>query len=516
MFTSRILNLHDMDRKVLLMILDGWGEGKHNWTNAIYTQGAPYIDSLRARYPFSHLQACGEYVGLPDGQMGNSEVGHLNLGAGRVVYQDLVKINMACREHKLLENPEIKAVYDYASKNGKQLHLMGLASMGGVHSSLAHVYEFLAVAKQYGIEKVFVHCFMDGRDTDPKSGKGFVEELEKNMAATTGKVASICGRYYAMDRDKRWERIKLAYDMLVKGEGAKFSSASEAIQASYDEGVTDEFIKPVCITGADGKPVGTIQEDDAVIFFNFRNDRAREITSVLTQEDMPDFGMKTLPLYYCCLTPYDDKFHGLHILFNKENVQDTLGETVAKAGKRQLRIAETEKYAHVTFFFNGGREDRFENEDRILVNSPKVPTYDLLPEMSAQEVTEKLTEVLKTGKEDMVILNFANGDMVGHTGVFQAICRAVAKVDKCVEEVVETAIANDYAVLLTADHGNADHAYNDDGTPNTAHSLNTVQFIVINAGVDHVKDGKLADVAPTILKLMGIPQPAAMTGEPLV
>ena len=516
MFTSRILNLHDMDRKVLLMILDGWGEGKHNWTNAIYTQGAPYIDSLRARYPFSHLQACGECVGLPDGQMGNSEVGHLNLGAGRVVYQDLVKINMACREHKLLENPEIKAVYDYASKNGKQLHLMGLASMGGVHSSLAHVYEFLAVAKQYGIEKVFVHCFMDGRDTDPKSGKGFVEELEKNMAATTGKVASICGRYYAMDRDKRWERVKLAYDMLVKGEGAKFSSASEAIQASYDEGVTDEFIKPVCITGADGKPVGTIQEDDAVIFFNFRNDRAREITSVLTQEDMPDFGMKTLPLYYCCLTPYDDKFHGLHILFNKENVQDTLGETVAKAGKRQLRIAETEKYAHVTFFFNGGREDRFENEDRILVNSPKVPTYDLLPEMSAQEVTEKLTEVLKTGKEDMVILNFANGDMVGHTGVFQAICRAVAKVDKCVEEVVETAIANDYAVLLTADHGNADHAYNDDGTPNTAHSLNTVQFIVINAGVDHVKDGKLADVAPTILKLMGIPQPAAMTGEPLV
>ncbi len=516
MLTSKILNLHDMDRKVLLMILDGWGEGKHNWTNAIYTQGAPYIDSLRARYPFSHLQACGEYVGLPDGQMGNSEVGHLNLGAGRVVYQDLVKINMACREHKLLENPEIKAVYDYASKNGKQLHLMGLASMGGVHSSLAHVYEFLAVAKQYGIEKVFVHCFMDGRDTDPKSGKGFVEELEKNMAATTGKVASICGRYYAMDRDKRWERVKLAYDMLVKGEGAKFSSASEAIQASYDEGVTDEFIKPVCITGADGKPVGTIQQDDAVIFFNFRNDRAREITSVLTQEDMPDFGMKTLPLYYCCLTPYDDKFHGLHILFNKENVQDTLGETVAKAGKRQLRIAETEKYAHVTFFFNGGREDRFENEDRILVNSPKVPTYDLLPEMSAQEVTEKLTEVLKTGKEDMVILNFANGDMVGHTGVFQAICRAVAKVDKCVEEVVETAIANDYAVLLTADHGNADHAYNDDGTPNTAHSLNTVQFIVINAGVDHVKDGKLADVAPTILKLMGIPQPVAMTGEPLV
>ena len=467
-----------MNRKVLLMILDGWGEGEHNWTNAIYTQGAPYIDSLRAKYPTGHLQACGEYVGLPDGQMGNSEVGHLNLGAGRVVYQDLVKINMACRDHKLLDNKEIKAAYDYVAKTGKQLHFMGLASMGGVHSSLEHVYEFLAVAKQYNLDKVFVHCFMDGRDTDPKSGKGFVEELEKKMAETTGKVASVCGRYYAMDRDKRWERVKLAYDLLVKGEGAKFTSATDGIQASYDEGVTDEFIKPVSVTDAEGNALGTIQEGDAVIFFNFRNDRARELTSVLTQEDQPDFGMKTLPLYYCCFTPYDDKFQGVHILFDKENVQDTLGETVAKAGKRQLRIAETEKYAHVTFFFNGGREDQFENEDRILV--------------------------------------FANGDMVGHTGVFSAICRAVAKVDKCVREVVETAVANDYVVLLTADHGNADHAYNADGSPNTAHSLNPVQFIVINAGVEHVKDGKLADVAPTILKLMGIPQPEAMTGEPLV
>ena len=408
-----------MNRKVLLMILDGWGEGEHNWTNAIYTQGAPYIDSLRAKYPTGHLQACGEYVGLPDGQMGNSEVGHLNLGAGRVVYQDLVKINMACRDHKLLDNKEIKAAYDYVAKTGKQLHFMGLAS----------------VAKQYNLDKVFVHCFMDGRDTDPKSGKGFVEELERKMAETTGKVASVCGRYYAMDRDKRWERVKLAYDLLVKGEGAKFTSATEGIQASYDEGVTDEFIKPVSVTDAEGNALGTIREGDAVIFFNFRNDRARELTSVLTQEDLPDFGMKTLPLYYCCFTPYDDKFQGVHILFDKENVQDTLGETVAKAGKRQLRIAETEKYAHVTFFFNGGREDQFENEDRILVKSPKVPTYDLLPEMSAQEVTEKLVEVLNTGKEDMIILNFANGDMVGHTGVFSAICRAVAKVDKCVKEV---------------------------------------------------------------------------------
>ncbi|MDD6975259.1 MAG: 2,3-bisphosphoglycerate-independent phosphoglycerate mutase [Bacteroidales bacterium] len=507
-----------MERKVLLMILDGWGEGKHDWTNAIYTQGAPYIDSLREKYPFSHLQACGEYVGLPDGQMGNSEVGHLNLGAGRVVYQDLVKINIACRDHKLLENAEIKAAYDYAKANGKALHLMGLASMGGVHSSLAHVYEFLAVAKEYGLEKVFVHCFMDGRDCDPKSGKGFVEELEKEMAGSCGKVASVCGRFYAMDRDKRWDRVKQAYDMLVSGEGIKATSATAAIEASYAEGVTDEFIKPTVITGADGEAVGKIAEGDAVIFFNFRNDRARELTSVLTQQDMPEAGMHTLPLYYCCMTPYDASFKGVHILFPKENVEDTLGETVAKAGKRQLRIAETEKYAHVTFFFNGGREAQFENEDRILVNSPKVPTYDLLPEMSATEVTEKLVTAIQTGKEDMIILNFANGDMVGHTGVYTSICRAVAKIDQCVKKVVEAAISQGYAVLLTADHGNADNAVNPDGTPNTAHSLNTVQFIVINAGdeVKSVKDGKLADVAPTILKLMGIAQPAAMTGEALI
>lgn len=500
------------------MILDGWGEGRHDWTNAIYTQGAPYIESLRAKYPFGHLQACGEYVGLPEGQMGNSEVGHLNLGAGRVVYQDLVKINMACRDHKLLENAEIKAAYDYVKSTGRKLHFMGLASMGGVHSSLNHVYEFLAVAKEYGLEDVFVHCFMDGRDTDPKSGKGFIADLEAEMAKTTGKVASVCGRYYAMDRDKRWERVQLAYDLLVKGEGTKATSATDAIEASYNEGVTDEFIKPIVITGADGNAVGKVEEGDAVIFFNFRNDRAREITSVLTQQDMPEFGMKTLPLYYCCLTPYDASFKGVHILFDKENVQDTLGETVAKAGKRQLRIAETEKYAHVTFFFNGGREAQFENEDRILVSSPKVATYDLLPEMSAPEVTEKLVEVLKTGKEDMVILNFANGDMVGHTGVYSAICRAVARIDRCVKEVVETAVANDYVVLITADHGNADNALNVDGSPNTAHSLNEVQFIVVNGGdgIREVKDGKLADVAPTILKLMGIPQPAAMTGQPLI
>ena len=498
------------------MILDGWGEGRHDHSNAIYTQGQPFIDSLRAKYPYSHLNACGEYVGLPDGQMGNSEVGHMNLGAGRVVYQDLVKINIACREHKLLQNKEIAAAYDYVKRTGKKLHFMGLCSHGGVHSSLNHLYEFLAEAKNQGLEDVYVHCFMDGRDTDPRSGLGFVAELEEQMAKTTGKVASVCGRFYAMDRDKRWDRVKAAYDMLVEGKGAEFESAQDAIKASYAADVTDEFIKPVVITEG-GKPVATIEEGDAVIFYNFRNDRARELTAVLTQNDMPEQGMHTLPLYYCCLTPYDATFKGLHILFDKEIVTDTLGETLAKYGKHQLRIAETEKYAHVTFFFNGGREAPFENEDRILVNSPKVATYDLQPEMSAPEVAEKLIEAIKTEKEDAIILNFANGDMVGHTGVYDAICKAVKTIDSLVEKVVTAAIEHDYVVLLTADHGNADYAVNEDGTPNTAHSLNQVQFIVINAGdeVKTVKDGALCNVAPTILKLMGIPQPEAMTAEPL-
>ena len=507
-----------MNRKVLLMILDGWGEGRHDYSNAIFTQGTPTIDALRAKYPYGHLQACGEYVGLPDGQMGNSEVGHMNLGAGRIVYQDLVKINMAVRDNKYLENAEIKAVYDYVKTSGKKLHLMGLTSHGGVHSSLDHVYEFLRVAKEYGLEKVFVHAFMDGRDTDPRSGKGFLEELEQKMAGTTGKIASVCGRFYAMDRDKRWGRVKEAYDLLVEGKGDAFTSAIEGIQASYDADVTDEFVKPIVITDAAGAPLAKVEEGDAVIFYNFRNDRARELTTVLTQKDMPEEGMHTIPLYYCCLTPYDASFTGVHILFDKELVNDTLGETVSKAGKRQLRIAETEKYAHVTFFFNGGRELQFENEDRILVNSPKVPTYDILPQMSAPEVAEKLIEKINSEVEDMIILNFANGDMVGHTGVYNSVTRAVACIDKLVGKVVEAAIAHDYVVLLTADHGNADYEVNPDGMPNTAHSLNTVQFVVINAGeaVKEVKDGALCNVAPTILKLMGIPQPKAMTAEPLI
>ena len=500
-----------MDKKVLLMILDGWGIGKNDSTNAIYTAGQPNIDALMAKYPTSQLSASGEDVGLPQGQMGNSEVGHLNIGAGRVVYQDLVKINKACQNRTLLENKEVKAVYDYAKESGKALHFMGLLSNGGVHSSIEQLFAFLDVAAEYGLDKVYVHCFMDGRDTDPKSGKGFIEQLQAHMAKSTGKIASVIGRFYAMDRDKRWDRVKVAYDLLVNGEGEMVANPAEAVEASYAAGVTDEFIKPVKVEGT-----ATISADDAVVFFNFRNDRAREITSVLTQEDMADMGMKTMPLYYCCLTPYDDKFTGLHILFDKENVQQTLGEVVAKAGKNQLRIAETEKYAHVTFFFSGGREAAFENEDRVLVNSPKVATYDLKPEMSAPEVASELIKVLDTKKEDLVILNFANGDMVGHTGVYEAITKAVTTIDGLVKEVVDSAVANGYTVLITADHGNADNAVNADGSPNTAHSLNPVPFIVVDNDVKEVKNGILADIAPTILKLMGIAQPECMTGTPLV
>ena len=505
-----------MDKKVLLMILDGWGEGRQDESNVIYAQGAPYIESLRKNYPMSTLKACGEAVGLPEGQMGNSEVGHLNLGAGRVVYQDLVKINIAAREHKFLQNAEIKAAYDYVKANNKQLHLMGLASMGGVHSSLEHVYEFLNVAKEYGLEDVFVHCFMDGRDTDPKSGKGFVADLEAAMAASTGKVASVCGRFYAMDRDKRWERVKEAYDLLVEGKGVHATSATEAIQASYDEGVTDEFIKPIAITGADGQPLTTIQEGDAVIFFNFRNDRARELTAVLTQQDMPEFGMKTLPLHYCTLTPYDASFTGVHILFDKENVQETLGEVVSKAGKKQLRIAETEKYAHVTFFFNGGVEVEYKGEDRILVKSPKVATYDMQPEMSAVPVCDKVVEAIKSGKYDVIILNFANCDMVGHTGIFEAAVTAVETVDECVGRVADATLEMEGVMLITADHGNADCMIDTDGSPFTAHTTNPVPFTVVGKDCKLRCGGKLCDISPTIIKLLGLTQPAEMDGESII
>ena len=449
--------------------------------------------------------------------MGNSEVGHLNIGAGRVVYQDLVKINRACRDNSILKNPEIVKAFEYAKAQGAGVHFMGLTSDGGVHSSFEHLFKLCDIAREYGVsERTYVHCFMDGRDTDPHSGKGFIAQLEEHLSKTGGKIATVIGRYYAMDRDKRWERVKVAYDALVEGIGEHDTDMVAAVQKSYDADVTDEFIKPIVHVDGAGKPMGLIRENDLVIFFNYRNDRAKELTIVLTQQDMPEAGMHTLPLYYCCMTPYDAKFTGLHILFDKADVPDTIGEWVSKQGLKQLRIAETEKYAHVTFFLNGGREDKFEGEERILVASPKVATYDLQPEMSAPEVADKLVVALNERKFDFICLNFANGDMVGHTGVYEAIVKAVKAVDGCVEKVVEAAKANGYEVVMIADHGNADNAINPDGTPNTAHSLNPVPIVVVSDRVKAVHNGILADVAPTVLKLMGLPQPAEMTGKVLV
>lgn len=505
-----------MANKVLLMILDGWGNGRHDRADVISTVHPAYISAMTERYPHAQLRTDGENVGLPDGQMGNSEVGHLNIGAGRVVYQDLVKINRACRDNSILKNPEVVRAFDYARQNGAGVHFMGLTSDGGVHSSLEHLFKLCDIAAEYKIDRTFVHCFMDGRDTDPRSGKGFIEQLEKHLAASTGKIATVVGRYYAMDRDKRWERVKVAYDALVEGIGEHATDMAAAVQKSYDADVTDEFIKPVVRVDEAGNPVGTIRPNDVVVFFNYRNDRAKELSIVLTQQDMPEAGMHTLPLYYCCMTPYDAKFTGLHILFDKENVPDTIGEWVSKQGLRQLRIAETEKYAHVTFFLNGGREETFEGEERILVASPKVATYDLQPEMSAPEVADKLVAALDEQKFDFICLNFANGDMVGHTGIYDAIVKAVKAVDGCVEKVVEAAKRNGYEVVQIADHGNADNAVNPDGTPNTAHSLNPVPIVVVSDRVKAVHDGILADVAPTVLALMGVPQPAGMTGRSLV
>ena len=505
-----------MDKKVLLMILDGWGIGNGTKSDVISQMHPAYISAMTEKYPHAQLRTDGENVGLPNGQMGNSEVGHLNIGAGRVVYQDLVKINRACADNSIYQNEEIVKAFEYAKANGSSVHFMGLTSDGGVHSSIEHLYKLCEISAHYGIENTFVHCFMDGRDTDPKSGKGFIADVEANISKTAGQIASIVGRYYAMDRDKRWERVKVAYDLLVNGVGEAATDMVEAMQRSYDEGVTDEFVKPIVRINENGEVVGRIKPNDVVIFFNYRNDRAKEITIVLTQEDMPAEGMHTMPLYYCCMTPYDAKFEGLHILFDKENVRNTIGEYVSSLGLSQLRIAETEKYAHVTFFLNGGRETEFENESRILVASPKVATYDLQPEMSAYEVKDKLVEALNTQKFDFICLNFANGDMVGHTGIYEAIEKAVKAVDECVADVVETAKANGYEVVMIADHGNADNAVNEDGTPNTAHSLNPVPIVVVSDRVKAVKDGILADVAPTVLKMMGLEQPAEMTGEALV
>ncbi len=503
-----------MAKKALLMILDGWGIGNKGKGDVIYQTPTPNLDKINAMYPHSQLLASGENVGLPDGQMGNSEVGHLNIGAGRIVYQDLVKINRACKDGSILKNPEIVSAYEYAKSNGKSVHLMGLTSNGGVHSSLDHLFTLCDISEKYGIKQTFVHCFMDGRDTDPRSGKGFIQQLTDHIKGTNTTISSIIGRFYAMDRDKRWDRVKVAYDLLIAGEGKQATDMVEAMQESYDEGVTDEFIKPINNTTVDG----TIKEGDVVIFFNYRNDRAKELTIVLTQQDMDEQGMKTIPgLQYYCMTPYDASFKGVHVLFPKENVMNTLGEYIASKGLKQLHTAETEKYAHVTFFFNGGRETPYEGEDRILVASPKVQTYDLKPEMSAFEVKDKLVAAIKENKYDFIVVNFANGDMVGHTGIYEAIEKAVKAVDQCVGEVVEAALATDYETIIIADHGNADNAINSDGTANTAHSLNPVPFIYITENKSaKVEDGVLADVAPSILHIMGLAQPADMTGKCLI
>ena len=505
-------------KPVLLCIMDGFGwTPNETYGNAVVAAKKPFLDSLMAKYPMTTIEASGMAVGLPDGQMGNSEVGHTNMGAGRIVYQQLTLITKSIRDGEMLKNPVLVKNMKAAIDAGKAIHLMGLVGTGGVHSHADHWFGVLEMAKQMGAKEVYLHCITDGRDTDPHSGKGFLADLQAKLDELgIGKIASVSGRYYAMDRDKRWERVKVAYDALVKGVGEAATDMAGAVQKSYDAEVTDEFIKPVVRVDAQGQPVGLIRPNDLVVFFNYRNDRAKELTIVLTQEDMPAEGMHTLPLYYCCMTPYDAKFTGLHILFDKENVPDTIGEWVSKQGLRQLRIAETEKYAHVTFFLNGGREEKFEGEERILVASPKVATYDLQPEMSAPEVADKLVAALGERKFDFICLNFANGDMVGHTGVYDAIVKAVKAVDGCVEKVVEAAKANGYEVVMIADHGNADNALNADGTPNTAHSLNPVPIVVVSDRVKSMRNGILADVAPTVLKLMGLEQPAEMTGEALV
>lgn len=498
------------------MILDGWGIGDGSVADVISQVETPNLTALRKKYPNSRLHASGENVGLPDGQMGNSEVGHLNIGAGRIIYQDLVKINMECKTGDIKKNPVLSAAFSYARDNGRQVHFMGLLSDGGVHSLDRHLYSLCDMTGEYGIKNVFIHGFGDGRDTDPRSGKGFMKNLLDHLEKSNGRVASFIGRYYAMDRDKRWERVKTAYDLIVGGEGTRTSDILDAIQKSYDEGVTDEFMKPISVVGENGEAIGLLEPGDVVVFFNFRNDRAKELTIALTQKDLPEFGMKTLPLHYCTMTPYDATFTGLHVIYPKENADHTIGEVLSEAGKTQLRIAETEKYAHVTFFFSGGREEVFRNEERILIPSPKVATYDLQPEMSAYGVKDAVIKAINTRKFDFICLNFANGDMVGHTGIYEAIRKAVATVDICAGAVVNAARENGYDVLIIADHGNADKALNEDGTPNTAHSLNPVPCILVSDDYKSVREGILADVAPTLLTIMGVGIPAEMTGKVLV
>jgi 2,3-bisphosphoglycerate-independent phosphoglycerate mutase len=507
-----------MNKKAMLIIMDGWGKGKEGKQNAIMNAHTPFMDQLDSSKDVAkaELDACGEEVGLPDGQMGNSEVGHMNIGSGRVVYQDLVRINKAVQDNSMAQNETLLQAYDYAKANNKQIHFLGLVSDGGVHSSTEHLKKLVEIATNLGLKDSYIHILTDGRDTDPRSGLGYVKDLENFLENQSSKIASVCGRYYTMDRDKRWERIKKGYDLMTAGDGKTFSSAVEAIQNSYEREITDEFIEPSVIVDEHGKALTSVQEGDVFICFNFRTDRLREITTVLTQQDMPEHGMKTMPLHYLTMTIYDESFKGIRVIFDKQSIHNTMGEHLSSMGLHQLRIAETEKYPHVTFFFNGGREEPFKNEDRVMVNSPKVATYDLQPEMSAPEVTEKVLDALETEKYEFICLNYANSDMVGHTGVYDAILKAVETVDQSVEQVITKARELGYSVFLTADHGNSDNAVNPDGSPNTAHSLNKVPAYLLDDDFKQLKNGRLADIAPTLLHIMGLNTPKEMTGRTLV
>jgi 2,3-bisphosphoglycerate-independent phosphoglycerate mutase len=505
-----------MNKKVILMILDGWGKSPDPKVSAIDNANTPFIDSLYRNYPNATLRTDGLNVGLPEGQMGNSEVGHMNLGAGRIVYQDLVKINLAVQDKTLGNEKTLIDALQYAKQNNKKVHLLGLVSNGGVHSHINHLKGLIDVTNNYGLDKVYIHAFTDGRDVDPKSGKMFIADLIDYIKDKNANLASIIGRYYAMDRDKRWERVKLAYDLLVNGLGIPSTNAEGSIAESYEEGITDEFIKPIVMTTDGTNPVATIEPDDVVIFFNFRTDRGRQLTEVLSQFDLHEQNMHKMNLYFVTMTNYDDNFKGIHVIYDKDNLTETLGEVVARHGKKQIRIAETEKYPHVTFFFSGGREEPFEGEKRLLCPSPKVATYDLKPEMSAFDITNSLVPELRKREADFVCLNFANGDMVGHTGVMEAAIKACEAVDACVKQVVETALENDYTTIVIADHGNCDTMVNPDGSPNTAHTTNPVPIILVDKELKQIKEGILGDIAPTILELMGLPQPEAMTRHSLL
>ena len=505
-----------MNKKVILMILDGWGSSSDPKVSAVDQAKTPYIDSLYHKYPNASLRTDGLHVGLPEGQMGNSEVGHMNLGAGRIVYQDLVKINLAVQNKTLQEKQVLKKAFQYAKTKDKAVHFLGLLSDGGVHSHIDHLFGLIDACEAYGIKKSYVHAFTDGRDVDPKSGYGFISDLENYTKNKSTKLATVTGRYFAMDRDKRWERVKLAYDGLVNGVGSQTSSVLQSIEKNYKEGITDEFLKPIIVLNEQKQPTATIQADDVVVFFNFRTDRGRQLTQALSQEDFHEQNMHKLPLHYVTMTNYDENFKNTSVVFNKDNLKDTLGEVLERHQKTQIRIAETEKYPHVTFFFSGGRETPFEGEKRILKNSPKVATYDLKPEMSAYELTDALVPELKKATTDFICLNFANGDMVGHTGVMEAAIKACEVVDSCAKKIIETGLDHGYTILLIADHGNCETMINPDGTPNTAHTTNPVPLIMVDKDLKSIKNGVLGDIAPTVLKLIGIEQPAAMTQNSLI